>query len=176
MEVRLKSKFRRVRADRTYKLSDFLEVKSRVSLKNVTIKVVACNMEMGKYQRGSGTNTRTVSFSEPVHGVTLHSSTIDHIPARVPLRRVINAEFSFEKMFHTLYPPVPVSDTHGLSTYWEIQVIHPDLIDQEIIPCVKIFRYDDFENYWPEKEDDPENDVNFNPMDELFDYRGSRRG
>ena len=63
-------------------ISQLVSGKSEIDLKNMTLRVVACNMEMGQYIRGSGTNRRTVSFEEPVRPIILYSERVGHIPAR----------------------------------------------------------------------------------------------
>ena len=51
--------------DTTLTIPQLITGVSRVDLKNLTVRVVACNMEKGQYVRGSGTNQRTVSFENP---------------------------------------------------------------------------------------------------------------
>jgi len=118
--------------------------RSRVPLENVVLRVVACNMELGQYKRGSGTKERTVSFKEPVRAVLLYEQRITRIPAEVPVERHFPGEVRFEPMFRSLYPPQPVGANHGLVVYWEVQLIHDELIDQELIGPVECFPWDDF--------------------------------
>ncbi len=35
-------------------------------------------------------------------------------------------------MFATLYPQAMVSKHYGISVYWEVQIIHDELVDTEI--------------------------------------------
>ena len=128
----------------SYRVSSFFTGKSRVPLENITLRIVACNMEKGQYVRGSGTDQRTVSFSDPVRGVLLYEKHVDHIPARTPIRDYFNDDFSFGPMFSILFPPLEISSTHGLDVHWEIQLLHPDFVDQELIGLNRFFHYEDF--------------------------------
>ncbi|MEO2023894.1 MAG: hypothetical protein ABGX05_18875 [Pirellulaceae bacterium] len=121
--------------------------RSRVDLENVTLRVVACNLEKGQYMRGSGSDLRTVSFSEPVQGVLLYTHQVDKIPAAQPVENFFPGEVKFKRMFDRLYPPDRISGTHGLFVYWEVQLLVDKLVDQELVastdPLVKEDFYDD---------------------------------
>ncbi|HVR43576.1 MAG TPA: hypothetical protein VMS56_09030 [Thermoanaerobaculia bacterium] len=121
-----------------------LRGRARVDLHDVKLRVVACNMEKGQYKRGSGTKERTVSFTEPVRAVILYDQAISLIPAGVPVESYFTGEIAFESMFRALYPPQMISRSHGLEVYWEIQLIHDELIDQELIGPVHCFSWREF--------------------------------
>ncbi len=125
-------------------VGELFQGSSRVDLHNITVNIVACNLEKGQYVRGSGSNRRTVSFSKPVRAVNVYCKTIPKIPARQPVAQFFQDEITFEEMFKTLYPPQEVSDTHGMAVYWEIQLIHPEFVDQELVGDASIFNADDF--------------------------------
>lgn len=124
--------------------SAILAGKARVNLHDVRLRIVACNMEKGQYKRGSGSKVRTVSFKEPVRAVVLYSRSIPLIPAGEPVERYFDGEIAFEPMFAALYPPQEISRTHGLSVYWEVQLIHDELIDQELQGPIGCFHWQDF--------------------------------
>jgi hypothetical protein len=125
-------------------VSDLFYGVSRADLKDVTLRIVACNMEKGKYVRGSGSNQRTVSFSTPVRGVLLYSKKVTLIPKNQPVENYFRDSMSFEPMFKALYPPSEVSESHGLFIYWEVQLIHNDFVDQELAGDTVHFRREDF--------------------------------
>ena len=125
-------------------VSDLFYGVSRTDLKDVTLRIVACNMEKGKYVRGSGSNQRTVSFSTPVRGVLLYSKKVTLIPKNQPVENYFRDSISFEPMFMALYPPSEVSESHGLFIYWEVQLIHNDFVDQELAGDTVHFRREDF--------------------------------
>lgn len=117
---------------------------SHVPLHGIQLRVVACNMEMGQYLRGSGTDTRTVSFSEPVRGVVLYSRRVAYIPEGARIAPYFTDRFSFAPLFEALYPPQMLDSTHGIDVHWEIQLIHDDFKDQELVGSAHIFRWEDF--------------------------------
>lgn len=125
-------------------VSDLFYGVSRTDLKDVTLRIVACNMEKGKYVRGSGSNQRTVSFSTPVRGVLLYSKKVTLIPKNQPVENHFRDSMSFEPMFKVLYPPSEVSESHGLFIYWEVQLIHNNFVDQELAGDTVHFRREDF--------------------------------
>jgi hypothetical protein len=130
--------------DEDYVASSLFGGRSRVALENVTLRIVASNMECGQYVRGSGTNRRTVSFTEPIRGVILFEKQAAYIPARTPIADYFNDRFSFTPMFEMLYPPVSISSTHGVKVHWEVQLIHPEFIDQELVGSDDLFAYEHF--------------------------------
>jgi hypothetical protein len=128
-----------------YSAGKFFYGKSRVPLENATLRIVASNMECGQYRRRQGSTTRTVSFREPVRGVVLFEKTAAMIPANTTVSRYFKRDvFTFDEMFHVLYPPNMVSETHGLDVHWEIQLIHPEFVDHELEGDKGKFSFDDF--------------------------------
>ena len=142
MQFSLK-KLPQIRRNSSYFPVDLVRGRSHVPLRDVTLRVVACNMELGQYKRGSGTSERTVSFKEPIRGVVLYESTAKHIPANVPIATRFDGSIDFEPMFAALYPPF-IAVTHGLEIHWEVQLLHPEFVDQELVGPTKGFRYADF--------------------------------
>lgn len=116
----------------------------RVPLEDITLRVVACNMEKGQYERGSGTDRHTVSFTEPVRAVVLFEKKVDRIPARAPIAQYFPEEMSFDPMFAALFPPQVVTGNHGLAVYWEVQLLHETFVDQELVGPTEGFVYRDF--------------------------------
>jgi hypothetical protein len=53
-------------------------------------------------------------------------------------------EVYFDRIFNNLLPPMMISSTHGLDLYWEIQLIHNELVDQELIGKVHKLKIQDF--------------------------------
>jgi len=142
MQFSLK-KLPQIQRGRSYPLNELVRGRSRTPLRDVTLRVVACNMECGQYKRGSGTNVRTVSFREPVRGLILYENTVDHIPANAPIAPHFDGSVDFGPMFAALYPPF-IALTHGLEVHWEVQMLHPEFVDQELVGPTDQFRYADF--------------------------------
>jgi hypothetical protein len=105
---------------------------------------VACNQEKGQRIEGHGSNKRTVSFSNPVQGLLIYEKHIDHITAGDSVERWFPEEVYFDRIFNNLLPPMMISSTHGLDLYWEIQLIHNELVDQELIGKVHKLKIQDF--------------------------------
>jgi len=117
---------------------------ARCPLDDVTVRVVAANREKGQYRRGSGSNVRTVSFSKPVRAVKLYEQHIRHLPAGMPIESHLDGEVRFEPMFAALYPPLETDPSHGMDVVWEVQLLHPDFVDQELSGDTGSLRYEDF--------------------------------
>ena len=124
--------------------ADLIEGESRVPLEQITVRVVACNRECGQYKRGSGTKERTVSFRKTTRAVKLYEKFLAHVPAHVPLQTYLDGEIDFEPMFASLYPPLMVTGSHGVEVAWEVQLLHPKFVDQELPGPNKDLAYEDF--------------------------------
>jgi hypothetical protein len=117
--------------------------RSRVALERVTVRVVAYNLECGQYVRGSGTKRRTVTFSTPARALKLYEQLVPHVPAHSELSDHLTGDVSFDAMFGALYPPLMVGDKHGVQVRWEVQLLHPEYVDQEVVRDDGL-RYEDF--------------------------------
>lgn len=113
-------------------VADLLDGLPRLDLPRARLRLVACNLERGQYKRGSGTDVRTVSFSEPVGAVVLYDETVDRWPQGTPLAEVFTGEVDFGPAFRQLAPVLSVGEDHGVGLRWEAQLIVPDLVDVEL--------------------------------------------
>lgn len=115
------------------KISQLISGKSEVDLKNMTLRVVACNMEKGQYwRRGDKGSKNTVSFEKPVRPIILYSEKVSRIPAGQQIGAHFPGEVDFGPMFKTLYPPLDISKTHGLAVYWEVQLLNDEFRNHEL--------------------------------------------
>jgi hypothetical protein len=133
MKLQLKPLPSVVDSSTSISIRDLIHGVSRVPLDRSTLRVVACNLECGQYVRGSGTKKRTVSFKEPFNAVVLYERKNVTFPPGVPVESCISGDVDFGKMFGSLYPEYMVSSSHGIGLQWEIQLLHDDFVDQEII-------------------------------------------
>ncbi len=144
MAFHFKPRISKIDRNSSVNVSDLVTGRSRVDLIDPVLRVVACNIERGEYIRGHGSNQRTVSFSHPNRAVLLFSRRVPIIPKGAAVEQYFNEEFSFKPMFEGLYPRQMVSDSHGLDMVWEVQLIVPDLVDQELLGNPNTFVQRDF--------------------------------
>lgn len=130
--------------DTVIPMAGLVQGQPAVDLEDVTVRVVAYNLEKGAYKRGSGSSERTVSFAEPVRAVVLFEQVLPLVPRGQPLERFLTGDVAFAPVFDRLYPPVELSKTHGLFLQWEAQLLHDGLVDQEVIPATCEFNAADF--------------------------------
>jgi hypothetical protein len=123
---------------------DLVRGTPRVDLHDITVRIVAYNLEKGQYTRGSGSNERTVSFSEPVRAVVLYEKVLSLVRRGQPIEAALEDSFRFEPMFDALHPPSEVSPSHGLFVQWEVQLLHDQFVDHELIPNRCSYRESDF--------------------------------
>lgn len=131
MVLQIHPRLPRLGRDTVVPARDLVRGSARVPLEHVRLRVVAYNRELGQYRRGSGTNERTVSFAVPVRAVVLYEQAIPFLPAGRPIGEALEGEVRFAPLFAALYPPCMVTKTHGVDVRWEVQLLHPDFVDQE---------------------------------------------
>ena len=145
--VKRKNPFQLIRKGESYLLRSLLEGQVDVNLSGATIKVVCCNMERFKYlEYNPNGPDRWKNDYKPFNGHLLYEGKIKDVPAGADIQSYLpydNVDFSL--MFDKLYPQLMV-DGYGVTVYWEIQIIHPDLRDLEIpvFGLRKDYVYEDF--------------------------------
>ncbi|MDJ0942673.1 MAG: hypothetical protein QNJ30_04385 [Kiloniellales bacterium] len=144
MQFRLAELPARIERGIDYRVSELVGGRSRVPLEDVTLRIVACNLECGKYRERRGTETVTVSFQEPVRGVVLYEKTVSRIPAKYPIGDYFKDRLRFDPMFAALYPPAMLGGSHGVDLRWEVQLLHADFVDQELVGPTQVLAYKDF--------------------------------
>lgn len=144
MTLRLAELPARIERGVAYVAGDLISGKARVPLAYATLRIVAGNLECGQYKEQRGSRTVTVTFREPVRAVVLYEKTVDLIPAHTPISQYFPDKVSFDPMFAALYPPAMVTKNHGLAVHWEIQLIHPEFVDQELAGPEDRMAYADF--------------------------------
>lgn len=144
MQFRLVQSPVRIERGVDYRVSDLVGGRSRVPLEGATLRIVACNLECGQYRERRGSDTVTVSFQEPVRGVVLYEKTVDWIPAKIPIADYFNDRLRFDPMFAALYPPAMLGRSHGIDVRWEVQLLHDEFVDQELVGPTDGLAYKDF--------------------------------
>lgn len=115
------------------RVGDLFRAEALTDLSGLRVRVIACNQEKGQYRRGSGTNTRTVSFSHPTRGVVLLDRTLGVLRRGTEVHLELRDPLDLTPMFDGLYPPQMVGAHHGMNVHFEIQLMHDDLIDRELV-------------------------------------------
>ena len=54
------------------------------------------------------------------------------------------ADIDFAPVFRVLYPINAYTGSHGIRIRWEVQLIHPEYVDQELIGPGNAFEWEDF--------------------------------
>lgn len=125
-------------------LSELVEAESRVPLKGACIRVVAGNREKGQYRRKSKDKDETRSFTESVSAVVVFERTFNLLPANLPLASYFSDLIDFDHLFDALLPPQEIGSSHGIDVVWEVQLLHAQFVDQELIGSSEGLRYEDF--------------------------------
>lgn len=114
-------------------LEDILRGSARVPLDDFRVRVVAWNEECGEYSERDSNNRRTTySFRTPCRAVVLYDRRIDFLPAGAPVEHYVTGELDVERLYAALLPPLLAAPSHGIDLRWEVQLLHPTLVDQEL--------------------------------------------
>ena len=76
--------------------------------------------------------------------MVLYDQRISLIPAGAPVESYFGGEIVFEPMFAALYPPQMIGSGHGVALHWEVQLIHDEFVDQELVCPSDCFSWRDF--------------------------------
>jgi hypothetical protein len=117
--------------------------RSNVDLFNLTVRVVAANLECWKRKAGAGENTDK-EVRSPVRAVSLYERSLPYVPAGSSIGDLLKDDVDFTPMFRALYPPLMVTATHGLELAWQVQLLHPELVDQVLPGPTSMLRFRDF--------------------------------
>lgn len=156
MSFRLVKKLGRVLPRKRYSIRSLLGGKSRVDLIDCELRVVACNIEHGIYVTGSGKKRRTHAIKTPVKCVSIFRKQFSYIPKEVEIARFLEDEICFDKVYQELAPNCMTSATHGVKLHWEVQLIHPEFVDQEVVGSSDGFHFGHF--VLNEQNDDQQNE------------------
>jgi len=132
MRIALRSNVATPRAGERIAMRDLVEGEARVALERTTLRVVAANRENGQYSEKSGKETKTHSFSDPLQAVILFEQFLAHVPAGSALADHVDGDVDFDPIFSVLLPPQMAGSNHGIDVVWEVQLLHPEFVDQEL--------------------------------------------
>jgi len=113
------------------------------NLENLVVKIVAGNYE--KYSYFDVMANQQKITVHPKKAIVLYEKRIPKVSKGDNLSIYFdNEEFQLSKIFDTLFPTVKYDSKNGLFLHWEVQILHKDLIDHEIVGCTSIFNLSDF--------------------------------
>lgn len=117
--------------------------RSHVDLFDLTVRVVAANLECWKRKAGAGEKTDK-EIRSAVRAVRLYERNLPYVPAGSSIGDFLKDDVDFTPMFRALYPPLMVTSTHGLELAWQVQLLHPELVDQVLPGPTSMLRFADF--------------------------------
>ena len=80
-----------------------------------------------------------------MRGLILYENTLENVIAGDDIASHLRGEFvHFDEMFEYLYPPNRISRNHGLELRWEVQLLHDNYVDHELIGSNDVFDYRHF--------------------------------
>jgi hypothetical protein len=79
-----------------------------------------------------------------VPAVLLYERELRHLPAGTRIDDLLDGEIDFSPIFDALYPAHMLDARHGLDIAWQVQLIHPDLIDLAVEGPTHSLRFVDF--------------------------------
>lgn len=117
--------------------STMVRGKARVPLQQVTLRLVAYNREHGQYtkreKKGKSSRTVTKEFVNDACGVVLYERLLPFVPTGIDVGSYLQGDVALAPLFDALYPPLMLGMQHGLSVQFEVQLLHPEFVDQEVI-------------------------------------------
>lgn len=123
---------------------DLIHGRARVPLQDIEIRVVAANVELGQETRRSKKETKTVNIKKHVRATVVYSQKIAYLAADAPIEAYLYGELDMQRLYDTLYPPHRAQPHHGIALEWEVQLLHPTLVDQEVALPAECLQAADF--------------------------------
>jgi hypothetical protein len=132
-----------LRRDTRIPARQLIHGRSRVELFNVTVRVVAANLECARRKPGRG-DKGPREVRTPVRAVKLYERHLAYVPAGSAIEDYLNGDVDFGPMFRALYPSLMVDSAAGLDLSWQVQWLVPDLVDQAREGPTSTLRFVDF--------------------------------
>lgn len=117
-------------------LSTMFRAVSRVPLEDFELRIVAANIEVGvrevQVRTKNGTRTRRDAIRRPLRTVILQVERCAHAAPGTNLAAAFEREVDFRPIFEKLYPAFQIGEQR-LELRWELQLLHPRYVDQELL-------------------------------------------
>ena len=132
-----------VRGIETIDLEELLDGKISCDVKNVTLRIVAGNYEKSSYY--DFLNKRQNSTNIAIAAEVLFSKKLDYIKKGSRLIDYLKDEKLYlQGVFDQLLPPLVFDNDNGVFFHWELQVIHDELMDHEVVDANKPICFERF--------------------------------
>lgn len=126
----------RIDPDTRLPLSSMFRAVSRVPLLDFEVRIVAANIEVGvrevKERTRNGTRTRRDVIRRPLRTVVLARERCASAAAGTNLAALLQQQVDFRLLFERLHPALKVGEQR-LELRWELQLLHPRYVDQELL-------------------------------------------
>jgi len=139
--------------NKNHELSQIIWWKSKIDLNNISIRVIASNIEKWQYTTTTKNKltkrkeTYRYGLKKQINWIILYEEKIWFIPKNNNIDKYIKWTFSFQKMLNQLYPPIEVWNyEHWIDLIWKIQLINENKIYKSFIWNNKYFKYKNFIN------------------------------
>jgi len=120
-----------------------LRGRAQVDLLNVTVRVVAGNLECWRRKPAAGEKSEK-TVRTPVRAVKLYERALPYVPAQTSIGDFLEGDVDFTPMFRALYPPLMVTNESGLDLVWQVHILHPEFVDQALPGPTSNLRFADF--------------------------------
>lgn len=133
-----------------YYISDFFDVISAVNLENVTLKIVACNVEKWAYKKlqydysRRRSRYRTNFIKTNVRQIEFFNENIDYISSWTNITSLIREWIYFDKILEELFPKQIVKKYYWIDLRIEFQLVIKDFLDLKIPINFKDLEFNDF--------------------------------
>ncbi len=110
------------------------------AIRHAVLRVVAANLECSENKQGR----HIVVRREPSRAVLLYERELRYLPAGSSIDAQLDGDIDFSPLFEALYPPIKFDARWGVDVAWQVQLLHPDLIDLAVEGPVHSLRFVDF--------------------------------
>lgn len=135
----------RVRRNSVIRIPQLFTGVSLTNLRDVTLRIVAFNVEKGKRATHSGgRGSGRESFAHVARAVVIYEKKLDIIPRDRLLETFFDDAVDFSKVFSALYPPNVIDIDTGVFLEWKLQLLSPDFVDVELKLPPDVFAAEEF--------------------------------
>lgn len=102
------------------------------------------SMLVGEFEGKYRITYLELAYQKPVKACLLYEKTATHIPAHTELHKLFEDPIPMRDFFDSFPPPCDINPHWGVDIRWHLQLIHPVLVDQELVLEKLQFKRHDF--------------------------------